>query len=275
MLHSERLSSTEKHQSGDLPTLVFLHGFLGSGADWQACLDELTRFERIVIDLPGHGRSQFTKCNDLDDCCKLLNSTLSLLFPPQQPLILIGYSMGGRIAMHGIANQCFSDLNIVGAIVEGGNFGLQTESEKQVRLENDARWAKRFKTEPLECVLNDWYQQAVFSSLNHEQRQTLIAKRSDNLGSAVSSMLMATSLAKQAYLLPTLKKQNIPMYYLCGAKDQKFSQLAQRSGLAYRQVEGAGHNVHQEQPQQFAMHIKQIIQSHFGESNENNGNHHG
>ncbi|MDW2078053.1 2-succinyl-6-hydroxy-2,4-cyclohexadiene-1-carboxylate synthase, partial [Vibrio sp. 1863] len=32
MLHSERLSPTEKHQSGDLPTLVFLHGLLGSGA---------------------------------------------------------------------------------------------------------------------------------------------------------------------------------------------------------------------------------------------------
>ncbi|MCV5656212.1 2-succinyl-6-hydroxy-2,4-cyclohexadiene-1-carboxylate synthase, partial [Escherichia coli] len=85
------------------------------------------------------------------------------------------------------------------------------ESEKQVRLENDARWAMRFKTEPLERVLSDWYQQAVFSSLNHEQRQTFIAKRSDNLGSAVANMLMATSLAKQAYLLPSLQKQNIPV----------------------------------------------------------------
>ncbi|MCV6069780.1 2-succinyl-6-hydroxy-2,4-cyclohexadiene-1-carboxylate synthase, partial [Escherichia coli] len=87
--------------------------------------------------------------------------------------------MGGRIAMHGIAHQCFPDLNIAGAIIEGGNFGLQTESEKHGRVENDARWAMRFKTEPLERVLNDWYQQAVFSSLNHEQRQTFIAKRSD------------------------------------------------------------------------------------------------
>ncbi|MDN4721895.1 alpha/beta fold hydrolase [Vibrio parahaemolyticus] len=88
-------------------------------------MDELTQFERVVIDLPGHGRSQFTKCNDLDDCCKLLNSTLSLLFPPQQPLILIGYSMGGRIAMHGLAGECFSDLNIVGAIVEGETSGFK------------------------------------------------------------------------------------------------------------------------------------------------------
>jgi 2-succinyl-6-hydroxy-2,4-cyclohexadiene-1-carboxylate synthase len=33
--------------------------------------------------------------------------------------------------------------------------------------------------------------------------------------------------------------------------------------LAYRQIEGAGHNVHQEQPQRFARQVNQIIHSHF------------
>ncbi|MGP8308739.1 2-succinyl-6-hydroxy-2,4-cyclohexadiene-1-carboxylate synthase [Vibrio sp. YIC-376] len=263
MLSFKRFPATENHQSGVQPTLVFLHGLLGSGADWQTCMNELPQFERVTIDLPGHGSSQHFLCSDLDECCHLLHSTLSLLFPSHQALILVGYSMGGRIIMHGLANDCFADLNIRAAIVEGGNFGLQTESEKQARLENDRRWADRFGTEPLEHVLSDWYQQLVFSSLNHEQRQTLIAKRSANLGAAVANMLLATSLAKQSYLLPALQQLSIPVYYLCGAKDKKFSQLAESSGLTYWQIEGAGHNVHQEQPEQFAIHIKQIIQSHF------------
>ncbi|HDM8185840.1 TPA: 2-succinyl-6-hydroxy-2,4-cyclohexadiene-1-carboxylate synthase [Vibrio harveyi] len=264
MLYSERFPATEKHQGSALPTLVFLHGLLGSGEDWQTCMAALPQYDRVTIDLPGHGHSQSIFCRDLNDCCKLLHSTLSLLFPSQQPFILIGYSMGGRIAMHGLAHHCFLDLNICGAIIEGGNFGLQSESEKQARFGNDAHWARRFKTEPFVCVLNDWYQQLVFSSLNHEQRQTLIEKRSANLGSAVADMLLATSLAKQSYLLPALQQQTIPLYYICGSKDKKFSQLAESSGLAYLQVEGAGHNVHQEQPQQFAMHINQIFHSHFG-----------
>lgn len=263
MLYSDYFPATEKHQSGTTPTLVFLHGLLGSGADWQECLKALPQYERVTIDLPGHGDSHSISCHDLSDCCKQLNSTLSLLFPSQQPLILIGYSMGGRVAMHGLAHECFPDLNIRGAIVEGGNFGLQSESEKQARLDNDLCWAKRFKTEPLACVLNDWYQQLVFSSLNHEQRQTLMAKRSANLGSAVADMLLATSLAKQSYLLPALQQQAVPLYYICGEKDKKFSQLAETSGLAYRQIEGAGHNVHQEQPQRFARQVNQIIHSHF------------
>ncbi len=263
MLNSEYYPATEKHQSGVVPTLVFLHGLLGTGEDWQACINELCQFDRVTIDLPGHGYSQSVPCSDLDECCKLLNSTLSLLFPLHHPFILIGYSMGGRIAMHGLTTNCFQDLNICAAIIEGGNFGLQSESDRLARFENDHHWALRFKTEPLEHVLSDWYQQAVFSSLNHEQRQTLIAKRSANLGAAVADMLLATSLSKQAYLLPALQQSQIPVYYLCGEKDKKFSQLAQSSGLTYRQVEGAGHNIHQEQPQQFAIQIKKIIQSHL------------
>ncbi len=257
------LPATEKHQGGTLPTLVFLHGLLGSGEDWQTCLDQLPQFDRVTIDLPGHGASQGVVCADLDQCCNHVKSTLFLLFPPNLPIIVIGYSMGGRIAMHGLAYHCFSNVNIRAAIIEGGNFGLQSEPERQARFDSDHRWAIRFKTEQIERVLNDWYQQAVFSSLNHEQRQTLVTKRSANLGSAVANILLATSLSKQAYLLPALQQQAVPVYYLCGAKDKKFSQLAENSGLTYRQIEGAGHNVHQEQPKQFAIHIKQIIQSHL------------
>lgn len=267
MLYFERYPATQKHQGSTLPTLVFLHGLLGSGQDWQACIKALPQFECVTIDLPGHGGSQATLCQDLQDCCQRIHTTLSSLFSYQQPLILIGYSMGGRITMHGIANDCFSDLNICGAIVEGGNFGLQKESDKQARLDNDRRWAQRFETEALGDVLSDWYQQPVFSSLNHEQRQTLIAKRSANLGAAVATMLMATSLAKQSDLLPALQRQPIPICYLCGVNDKKFSQLAQSSGLMYRQVEGAGHNVHLEQPEAFAIQIQQIIHSRFGQRN--------
>ncbi|MEF1340338.1 2-succinyl-6-hydroxy-2,4-cyclohexadiene-1-carboxylate synthase, partial [Vibrio rotiferianus] len=37
MLYSEHFPATEIHQGSTLPTLVFLHGLLGSGEDWQQC----------------------------------------------------------------------------------------------------------------------------------------------------------------------------------------------------------------------------------------------
>jgi len=249
----------------EMPTLVFLHGLLGNGKDWQACTKYLDSFPIITIDLPGHGQSQTITCDGFEHVCQHVTATLDSVLTPNQPIILIGYSMGGRIAMYGVANQLFAQLNLVKVIIEGGNFGLQDNEQRAQRWQNDSGWAERFNCEPIEQVLSDWYQQSVFSSLNHEQRQTLIAKRSDNLGASIGHMLLATSLAKQPSLLPILSCSDIDIHYICGEKDNKFRQLAQRSGLSFCQIAQAGHNVHHEHPKAFAVEIMNQIQTRTGE----------
>ncbi|AUI85706.1 2-succinyl-6-hydroxy-2,4-cyclohexadiene-1-carboxylate synthase [Vibrio azureus] len=267
MLYFERRSEQALTHSLDgktnKPTLVFLHGFLGSGKDWEECLPRFSCYEQIVIDLPGHGQSKSVVCHNLIHCCELIYTTLSSLVSDQQPLVLIAYSMGARVVMQGLVEGAFSELNIKATFIEGGNFGLKHQSEKEARLIYDERWAQRFRAEPIACVLDDWYQQPVFSSLNDEQRQIFITKRSANLGTSVASMLLATSLAKQSYLLPALQKQSVPLYYICGAKDQKFSQMAEKSGLNYHRIGQSGHNVHQEQPNAFSRYINQVIHAHI------------
>lgn len=242
----------------DKPVIVLLHGLLGSERDWQEVRAELNECVTIAIDLPGHGFSALESCRDFRDCCNQISDTILQQIPPHQPIVLVGYSMGGRIAMSGVAGGFFANLNIQLLIVEGGNFGLE-ESQKSLRLDNDQKWSDRFATQPIEQVLSDWYQQPVFSSLNHEQRQKMVSKRSANLGPAVASMMVATSLAKQDYLLDALKVSGIAVHYICGEKDNKFSQLAKQSGLSFSQVAKAGHNVHVEQPQAFAKIINEQI----------------
>lgn len=245
------------------PVVVFLHGLLGSGEDWDAPLQHLGDLPHITIDLPGHGLSALQSCNDFRDCCNQISDTLLTQVAPHRPIVLVGYSLGARIAMTGIAKQYFPSLNIQQVIIEGGNFGLQSDADKQARLKNDAHWADRFSNEPIEQVLNDWYQQPVFSSLKHEQRQELVAKRSANLGPAVATMLMATSLAKQEYLLDSMKEAGVRTHYICGEQDSKFSLLAKQSGLSFSQVAHAGHNAHREQPQAFAKIISNQIETHL------------
>ncbi|MCW8334655.1 2-succinyl-6-hydroxy-2,4-cyclohexadiene-1-carboxylate synthase [Vibrio paucivorans] len=257
MLYSQK----QRHSSNEQePTLVFIHGLLGTGLDWQACSVHLTQFPFISIDLPGHGNSAGISCLNSDHCCKMITSTLLAQLDPESPLILIGYSLGARIIMQGLANSLFSGLNIKGALIEGGNFGLECELGKSARLANDEAWAKRFRYEPIAQVLADWYQQPVFSSLKDEQRQALISKRSANLGPSVADMLEATSLAKQDYLLDRLKLCGVPLHYICGEYDRKFSQMAVESSLSFTQIKQAGHNVHQEQPLAFAQATLEQIQ---------------
>lgn len=245
-------SSSHSLISASSPVIVFLHGLLGSGDDWHATRSYLSEFSSIAVDLPGHGHRALESCDNFKHCCDQISDTVLTQVTQHQPIVLVGYSLGGRIAMSGVAHNALSALNIQSLIVEGGNFGLKSEHEKQQRWQNDHRWANRFRQEPIEQVLSDWYQQPVFSSLNDEQRQQIVAKRSANLGTSIASMLEATSLARQDFLLDALKQTGVSTHYICGEKDNKFSQLAKQSGLSFSQVSGAGHNVHLEQPRAFA-----------------------
>ena len=242
-----------------LPTLVFLHGLLGSSKDWRSCIRKLKPFQCIGIDLPGHGESRFIQCDSFKHCGQLVADTLRHYVSKEAPVVLIGYSLGARIVMHGLVSGIYDAFNLQAAIIEGGNFGLKSDEEKQKRLLNDQAWANRFENEKIEQVLFDWYEQPVFTSLNHEQRQNLVQRRSDNLGKSVARMLVTTSLAKQEFLLDKLKQVKTQLHYVCGSNDAKFSRLAAESQLSYSEVLGAGHNVHQEQPEIFSQVIRSVL----------------
>lgn len=241
-------------------TLVFLHGLLGSGRDWLQVTNQLSgQYPCLTVDLPGHGHSRLAQAEGLEQTSQWLTDTL--VARGVKHYILIGYSLGARVAMYHACHQGVEQkAKLVGLVLEGGHFGLP-QSERTARLDNDQTWAQRFSSLPIADVLADWYQQPVFSSLNHDQRQGLIAKRSDNLGSSIAHMLLATSLAKQPLLQPQLTGLTIPVHYLCGEKDQKFTRLAEDSDLSYQVIEDAGHNVHVEQPYAFARAVDDFILS--------------
>jgi len=244
------------------PTFVFLHGLLGNGYDWGNVIPLLNHYSCLTIDLCGHGRSRYKNCQGFDYICQLIESTVVHRLDKSTPIVFVGYSLGARIAMYAMAHKQWSTINVVAMVSEGGNFGLTTEKEKEIRWDHDQAWAKRFGSDSLEHVLDDWYQQTVFSSLRYEQRQDIIQIRSANLGVSIANMLLATSLAKQPHLLDKLKSQTVPILYVCGEKDAKFRKLASESGLHTQLIESAGHNAHKEQPTNFAQCIHSFIFKH-------------
>lgn len=264
MLYSHYHPAISSQQ--EKPTLVFLHGLLGDGHDWADVISQLSHlddYSTLTIDLCGHGRSRYKSCQGFEHICDLIETTIQRRIGKTAPVVLVAYSLGARIAMYAMAQKKWATINVVAAVIEGGNFGLCSQQEKDARWQNDLRWAKRFCSEYLEHVLSDWYKQAVFSSLSHEQQYAMVVRRSSNLGVSVADMLLATSLSKQPYLLDGLKSQTIPVLYLCGEKDTKFRKLASASGLNSLVIDGAGHNAHVEQPERFAQSIYNFILNTF------------
>ncbi|AUZ67236.1 2-succinyl-6-hydroxy-2,4-cyclohexadiene-1-carboxylate synthase [Citrobacter amalonaticus] len=248
------LHAQAKAAQSDSPWLVFLHGFSGDSQEWQPIGERLSGFSRLYIDLPGHGGSAEIRVSGFTDVISLLRDTLisyNIL-----KYWLVGYSLGGRVAM--IA-ACQEMPGLCGLVVEGGHPGLQSDAERDTRRDSDHHWAERFRHDALTEVFTDWYQQPVFASLNARQREALVALRSQNNGETLAAMLEATSLAVQPDLRAALTARAFPFYYLCGERDSKFCALATELAATRHVIRNAGHNAHRENPAGVVDCLAQIL----------------
>lgn len=239
------------------PWLVFLHGFSGDHREWQPVGEQFRDYSRLYIDLPGHGGSATIPAADFAQVNALLISTL--LSYNILKYWLIGYSLGGRLGMY---HACAQPQGLAGLIVEGAHPGLTDDAARQQRAESDARWASRFRDEPLEAVFRDWYQQPVFASLSADQRHALVALRQHNNGAALAAMLEATSLSRQPDLRAALRARTFPFYYLCGEHDAKFRAIGDELAAPCSLIAAAGHNAHRDNPAAVATRLAHILRLH-------------
>ncbi|HDR2722300.1 TPA: 2-succinyl-6-hydroxy-2,4-cyclohexadiene-1-carboxylate synthase [Enterobacter asburiae] len=248
------LSGVQQAGKPGYPWLVFLHGFSGDCREWQRAGEGLRDYPRLYLDLPGHGGSRNLGVTGFDEMSTLLTRTL--LSYNILKFWLIGYSLGGRIAMF---HACQQTKGLLGVIVEGGHPGLQDADARNARLASDRRWATRFRTEPLEKVFADWYQQPVFASLTDAQRDALITLRSQNNGATLAMMLETTSLAVQPDLRAALSARDFSFDYLYGERDEKFAALAAEVNAVRHAIPDAGHNAHRENPDAVIASLAQIL----------------
>ena len=243
----------ERGQPGH-PWLVFLHGFSGDCHEWLKVGQAFGAYSRLYIDLPGHGGSANIAANSLAEVGHLVEKTLNSYNILKY--WLVGYSLGGRVAMY---FACQPREGLCGLVVEGGHPGLTDENQRLWRRHNDAVWAERFRHEPLTQVFADWYQQPVFASLDAAQRAALIALRSRNNGGALAAMLQASSLAEQPDLREPLRAREFPFHYLCGERDGKFRAIADELSATTHVINHAGHNAHRENPDAVVACLAQFL----------------
>ncbi len=237
------------------PWLVWLHGFLGCEREWQPFANDFADWSQLWVDLPGHGGSTHLAVHDFAGVSECLRATLAHY--EVERYWLVGYSLGGRLAMYHACRGRAAGL--MGLVAESANPGLACKAEREQRAQSDGRWVQRLLNEPLRRVLDDWYRQPVFSHLNDAQRSELIALRSHNNAQCLAAMLEATSLARQPDLAAALRALTVPFRYLCGERDAKFRALAQVRALPLQIIAAAGHNAHRENPGAFRDALREIL----------------
>ena len=87
------LHRTELGETGS--RVVFCHGLFGQGRNWTQAAKALSADHRVLLlDMPNHGRSPWTETFDYLELADLVAAELG-----DEPVALVGHSMGGKIAM--------------------------------------------------------------------------------------------------------------------------------------------------------------------------------
>ncbi|HSX13347.1 MAG TPA: alpha/beta fold hydrolase [Chlamydiales bacterium] len=203
----------------DFP-IVFLHGFLGTKEDWNEVSSFLDA-PCIAVDLPGHGSAPFSE---------------KLILPDLPKFHLVGYSMGGRLAL-AIANEHpekIASLTLLSTF---------TGSPPSNRLAMDQLWAQKI-LHSFDDFLKSWYDQPLFAGyipdLSMRKRQNPMS---------LAKALLYYSPAK----MPVLPTNNA--FFVVGERDQKYRALYPNAVV----IPNAGHAVHLEQPEAVAKVIKERV----------------
>ncbi len=236
------------------PTVVIVHGFMGTGADFETLIAPCVEGRHfVVIDLPGHGKSMHClpgdRCADLAWMAGQLAAFLKAL--PQESVELFGYSMGGRIALY--TALYFGD-KIQSLTLESASPGLMDEGHRRRRRALDAERAERLRSQPLKDFLDDWYAMELFASLKkYPEFDEMMKRRLQQDGQAMARVIEEMSPGAQPDLWPELHRLTIPTRWIAGGEDAKYvdicTRAARKSGGRVQIVENAGHTVHLQSPQ--------------------------
>lgn len=233
--------------------LVALHGFLGSKDDWADLASRLPNRRIVAVDLPGHGEAVGldAAAYGFDEAVAALSSTLASL--ENGRFDLLGYSMGGRVALA----MALAHPTVVNTLtLESSSPGLPSEEERAARRVLDAKRADALRRD-FPAFLREWYAMPLFATLTAAQRDTLIRSRATADPDELARGLVGMGTGAMPNLWPLLSTLEIPVRLVAGVRDAKFAALAAQMAerlphASMHLVEGAGHNVHLEQPDAFA-----------------------
>ena len=220
--------------------VVLLHGFTQTGRCWGPFGELLNRFHEVsAIDLPGHGSRTEVRTD--------LPGTAELLAPECEGATVIGYSLGGRVALHIALTTPIARLVLISS-----TGGLDDAEERAARRTADERLADRVEQIGVDAFLDEWLAQPLFASL--DARAACLDERRTNTAAGLASSLRLCGTGTQRPLWGELASIAAPSLVITGSLDDKFDALGARlvesigPSASHVVIDDAGHSAQLERP---------------------------
>jgi 2-succinyl-6-hydroxy-2,4-cyclohexadiene-1-carboxylate synthase len=261
---ASRLAFTRYGEPGK-PVVLLLHGFMGAAADWSEVAAGLGRaYQSLAVDLPGHGRSVRLGTPAAYTIASVAGELAALLDDQGiDRCIVVGYSMGGRLALYFALHHAARCSRLV---LESATPGIRREADRAVRREIDEARAVRLERGAFETFLEEWYRQPLFETLRQHEGlvERMIAARKQNDPFELARALRGLGRGQQASLWERMERLQVPTLAVAGALDGKYAELAEAMAVRTDRVRvallpNAGHNVHAENPKAFIELLKNFF----------------
>lgn len=261
--------------------LVLLHGFTGGRDSFARVASHVvsqTGSPCIAPSLCGHGRAWSGPAFESveaalttwsadgsfeSELATLATELANAGVSPRTPALLVGYSLGARMALGLLLTRptWFRACALIGV-----NPGLQDPAERTLRKAEDHARARQLLTDGLEPFLNTWEQLPLFASqrlLAPSLLDEQAAQRREHQAAGLAYSLLRTGLGQMPDYWPELAQIQLPVRLVVGALDAKFTAIAEqmRATLASSEltvVPNVGHNVVLEAPSELAAVCNQL-----------------
>jgi 2-succinyl-6-hydroxy-2,4-cyclohexadiene-1-carboxylate synthase len=239
---------------GMTPTVLLLHGFTHTGSSWEPVVAALGEsYRAITPDLRGHGAAS-------EAVPVTLAAVLQDLEGHTQPdrVTLVGYSMGGRIALHGALSW---PERVERLVLIGASPGLADPAEREQRRLDDERLADEIEGSTIDDFARRWAETPVLAGLSPAVAERVHADRLRNSPAGLARALRGLGTGALPSLWERLGALDMEVTLVVGERDQKFRALADRMlpsipAAELLVVSGAGHAAHLEVPGRVAEIIR-------------------
>ncbi|MBF0443128.1 MAG: 2-succinyl-6-hydroxy-2,4-cyclohexadiene-1-carboxylate synthase [Oligoflexales bacterium] len=259
-------------KAGPKINFIFIHGFMGAADDFTYAIDHLEKkidlpFNVLSLDLPCHGNSindEPSKDDSIDNIADMIHDLV--MEKGWKANILVGYSMGGRIALSFAIKYPLLSKALV---MESTSPGIDDEDERKAREFFDrnlfSELLKNDDQEKFKSFLHSWYKNPIFSGIqNHHGYNEMINRRLLNKPEKLQIFINHFGMGKTPSLWNRIPHIEIPSLYIVGENDRKYREIACRlekanSSIVFGVIEGSGHNTHFQAPERFASCLNNFL----------------
>jgi len=251
---------------GSGPPIVLLHGLGGSATNWNLVAPILARRRRVLIlDLPGHGRSEPAPApGGLDSLAGRVAALAEL--EGMLPAAVVGHSMGCEVALS-LAAQRPEAVSALVLVAAGGLASAGPGARAWIRVATalrpsrlPARYRHRVaRSRVLRYAVFGWWGVADAGAMSEEAVLGFLEgpAHARDTGTAGRALLRSDTVAY-------LERAQSPSLVVWGSADRLTRlehgfEYARRLGAPLRAIAGAGHLVISERPEELAALVEEFL----------------